>query len=342
MSDDLNNVSPGNAVSLYGQDDAMDDFPVLKAFQQYIDAEQAKARKRMMILCAFFGMLMMIVVSVFVVLLVNVSQRNQSLNDKMLDYVMKDHERRTSGSAVVVQPSQDSSAIIALTTKLEEMQKKLSDSQAQAATAAQAAAKAAEDTRPKPPSAEQLEIQQLKALLNAEKEKAKIDKERQHREEIERYRRKHYPELYVDEMEPSGEDDEEIVLPRRRKNPRPTKKAKKGAILDKDIDTLLDDLKPIGYFEEETEKNIPSASKVQPAPTQRKASQVPSQAVPKPVAPPPATVAPETAPQAPSPSVQVLSRIPHTPSQERKSIEKNSSIPVEIKGSSSLWNIPME
>lgn len=310
MNDDLNNVNPGNAVSLYGQDDAMDDFPVLKAFQQYIDAEQAKARKRMMILCAFFGMLMMIVVTVFVVLLVNVSQRNQSLNDKMLDYVMKDHERRSSGSAVVVQPSQDSSAILALTAKLEEMQKKLSDSQAQAATAVQAAAKAAEEARPKPPSAEQLEIQQLKALLNAEKEKAKIEKERKRRAEIEAYRRKHYPELYVDELDALDDEDEEIVLPRRRKVQRPVKKAKKGAALDADIDALLDDLKPIGYFEDETEKKIP-APKAKSVPAQKTAAQTPSQTV-------------------------------QPPSPVKKPAENNSSIPVEIKGSSSQWSIPLE
>ena len=29
-------------ISVYGQDNALDDFPVLKAFQQYIDAEHAK------------------------------------------------------------------------------------------------------------------------------------------------------------------------------------------------------------------------------------------------------------------------------------------------------------
>ena len=335
MNDELNNVNPGNAVSLYGQDDAMDDFPVLKAFQQYIDAEQAKARKRMMILCAFFGVLMMIVVTVFVVLLVNVSQRNQSLNDKMLDYVMKDHERRSNGSAVVVQPPQDSSAILALTAKLEEMQKKLSDSQAQAATAAQAAAKAAEEAKPKPPSPEQLEIQQLKALLSAEKEKAKIDKERKHREEIERYRRKHYPELYVDELDTTDEEDEEIVLPRRRKNLRPVKRTKKGAAPDDDIDALLDDLKPIGYFEEEIEKNIPAPKTKEEA----------KKNIPTPKAKPAtvqSTPAPKPTVQAPSQSVQVLSRILHTPSPEKESPENNSSIPVEIKGSSSQWNIPLE
>ena len=50
-------VPPQNAVSVYSQD-AMDDFPVLKAFQQYIDAEQAKAQKRMTTLCIFFALLM--------------------------------------------------------------------------------------------------------------------------------------------------------------------------------------------------------------------------------------------------------------------------------------------
>ena len=41
-----NSTEPGfdqRAVSVYGAADALDDFPVLKAFQQYIDAEQAKA-----------------------------------------------------------------------------------------------------------------------------------------------------------------------------------------------------------------------------------------------------------------------------------------------------------
>ena len=39
---DIDPEIPRNAVSIYGNNDAMDDFPVLKAFQQYIDAEHAK------------------------------------------------------------------------------------------------------------------------------------------------------------------------------------------------------------------------------------------------------------------------------------------------------------
>ena len=63
---DMNNIPPqANAVSLYGQADAMDDFPVLKAFQQYVDAEQAKAHKRLMTVCVFFTVVMTIVIAVF-------------------------------------------------------------------------------------------------------------------------------------------------------------------------------------------------------------------------------------------------------------------------------------
>ena len=104
----------------------MDDFPVLKAFQQYIDSEQAKARKRMLMLCIFFGALMVIVISVFLMLLLNVSSRNQSLNDRLVEYAMKERERMST-PIVVQQPQhqQDNSAILALTAKIEDLQKKL-------------------------------------------------------------------------------------------------------------------------------------------------------------------------------------------------------------------------
>ena len=79
---------PNNAVSIYGQGDAMDDFPVLKAFQQYIDAEQAKAQKRMTTLCIFFAIILAIVIGVFVLLLLNIGQRNNSLNEQLFQYMM--------------------------------------------------------------------------------------------------------------------------------------------------------------------------------------------------------------------------------------------------------------
>ena len=56
-----------NAVSLFGQGGGPNDFPVLKAFQEYIDAEQAKARKRMLGLCVFFILLLVVIVVTFTV-----------------------------------------------------------------------------------------------------------------------------------------------------------------------------------------------------------------------------------------------------------------------------------
>ena len=188
------------AVSVYGNGDAMDDFPVLKAFQQYIDAEQAKARKRLLAMGAFFGVLMLAVVTIFVFLLISVSNRNQQLNDRLVEFAMRE---RNTGSAVVVQPPQDSATVLALTTRLDEMNRKLIEAQTKSdkaiadaeAKVQQAAAKLAAAI-PKQPTSEELEIQRLKAQLAAEKEKAASEKARQREIELEAYRRKHYPELY--------------------------------------------------------------------------------------------------------------------------------------------------
>ena len=271
---------PGNAVRLYEQSDAMDDFPVLKAFQQYIDAEQAKARKRMLILCVFFGALMSVVIAVFLALLLNVSSRNQSLNDRLVEYAMKERERMAS-PIVVQQPQQqpsDSSAILALTTKLEELQKKLDANRAKDEAQRQAEIEAA---KPKGPTPEELEIKRLNALLAAEKEKraaekAKMDaeKERQRQIELEEYRRKNYPELYE-----------------KRTRTRPTQDddtAHKDLLME--IDKILSDGDAITYYDEDDD-----------VPKKKRAS----------------------AQKSPAP-------------------QKEYSIPVDVRGSSSRWSVPNE
>lgn len=189
------------AVSVYGgAGDAMDDFPVLKAFQQYIDAEQAKARKRLLAMGVFFGALMLVVIVIFVALLVSVSSRNQQLNDRLIEFAMKD---RQPSSAVVVQPPQDSAAVLALTAKLEALQRKVSEAQSKAdATIAEAAEKARQAAaeaakRQATETAEQLEIRRLKAQLEETQKKAAAEREKRREEELEAYRRKHYPELYA-------------------------------------------------------------------------------------------------------------------------------------------------
>ena len=275
---------PENAVRIYGQsDDAMDDFPVLKAFQQYIDSEQAKARKRMLLLCIFFGALMTVVIAVFLVLLLNVSSRNQSLNDRLVEYAMKERERMSA--PIVVQPPQQQQDNSAILSKLEEMQKRLDESREKAEVARRQAE--IEAAKPKGPSPEELEIKRLNALLAAEKEKqaaekarlaAEKEKERQHQLEIEAYRRKHYPEFYEKEKSPtkksSGSDSAHDELMQ-------------------EIDKILDDGDAITYYDEtESPKKAPSRRMKKTAP-------------------------------APVP-------------------QKEYSIPVDVRGSSSRWSIPNE
>ena len=289
QSDDIPEIDPeipGNAVRLYEQSDAMDDFPVLKAFQQYIDAEQAKARKRMLILCVFFGALMSVVIAVFLALLLNVSSRNQSLNDRLVEYAMKERERMAS--PIVVQPpqqQQDNSILLSLTAKLEDMQKRLDESRQKAEEARRQAE--IEAARPKGPTPEELEIKRLNALLAAEKEKQAAEKarqaaekERQHQLEIEAYRRKHYPEFYKKEkssVESSGSTSAHDELMQ-------------------EIDKILEDGDAITYYDEERE------------PTKKVSLRQMKKQTP-----------------APDPSPQ-----------------KEYSIPVDVRGSSSRWSVPNE
>lgn len=297
----------GSAVSLFGENnDAMEDFPVLKAFQQYIDAEQAKARKRMVALCVFFGVLMACVVSVFVVLLMTISSRNQALSDRLVDYAMKKLEQQPAQAVqppAAVQPPVENSMIKALTDKLGEVFKNLSERQAQSEKAIEeaiaSAKKAAAHAVSKPQETpEQLEIMRLKTLLAAEKEKLAEERERQRRAELEAYRRKQYPELY------------------EKKAEKPTtapKDAQKDAHKDllKEVDQILDGGEAISYFEYEDDKNEAKVDAKVEQPAKDKAP-----------APAPAP-APASAP-APSPAKP----------------EKEYSIPVDIRGSSSSWSVP--
>ena len=257
MNDSSNiDVEPGiptNAVSIV--DDSAEEFPVLKAFQQYIDAEQNKARKRMLGLCVFFGCLMTLVIVVFLFLLNGVSQRNQALNDRLFEYVIKERDRQSA--VVVQQPASDQSTIF-LTAKIEEMQKKLEQAQQKAdamenarkEAAAKAATEAAiEAEKQKAKLREEIEVARLKAELKAEREKAAAEREKKRQEELEAYRRKYYPELYESPRPKAKEQAKE-------RKPLPDDEAK----VDKEIDELLtglDDNQAITYFEEENEEGKP-------------------------------------------------------------------------------------
>jgi len=232
MNENMTDVEPGieeRAVNVY-QSDAADDFPVLKAFQQYIDAEQTKARKRMMLICIFFSFVLTVVIGVFVGLLLMASSRNQSLNDRLVEYAMKDRER----SPVIVQPPKDDSLLLALSNRLDGITKVLAENQARTEkAAAEEAAKAAEADK-KRKTAEALEIERLKALLAAEKEKASAEREKNRQAELEAYRRAHYPEFY-EKQKPTRKTEEEDA--------------------DREIESIIKDIKAIDYFDEEEDSD---------------------------------------------------------------------------------------
>src|SRR5574344_316199 len=187
---------PNNAVSVYNEQDAMDNFPVLKAFQQYIDAEQTKARKRLIFLCVFFGLLMAGVISVFVSLLMAAGEKNQQLNDKLFEYVMQDR-----GRPVVQQPQSDA-ALKVITDTLGNLQKQLADQQAKNAELSEKMTKKPEGPTPdqvalqRRMDAESDKLKKATALLLSERNKLSEQKEELRRLEVELQRRRLYPEYY--------------------------------------------------------------------------------------------------------------------------------------------------
>ena len=246
---DVNSGIPRNAVSVYTQDSGMDDFPVLKAFQQYIDAEQAKARKRLVTMGIFFALLTGAVIAIFVAMLATLSQRNQLLNDRLVEFAMSERNRPQSAPVVVQsttpqQPS-DAAALQALSAKLDEMQEKFAEREKKAEEAQKAAAE-----KPAGPTPEQQEIARLKALLDVERQKAAAEAERRRQEELEAYRRKHYPELY---RQPAPQRPEQTLK----------KTTRESSNTHDEIDevlNLLDENDAIDYFKEEE----PTQSKVRP------------------------------------------------------------------------------
>jgi len=244
MNEKMNDIDPRmadtSAVSVY-ETNGVDDFPVLKAFQQYIDAEQAKARKRMLMVCGVFGFVLIIVIAVFVVLLVNAGSRNQAMNDRLLEYVMKDREHRTSAPVVVQQP-QDNSALIELTKKLEEMKKSIAEKQSEKTPVPMSAVPVAVVEERKGSSAESIEIERLKVLLAAEKEKTASEREKKKELELEAYRREHYPELYGMKRQQPSRSRQSLI--------------REEAEADREIESILDDTKAINYFDDEEDDEI--------------------------------------------------------------------------------------
>jgi hypothetical protein len=213
----LSDPLQSNAVSVY-QDGAMDDFPILKAFQQYIDAEQEKARKRMVTLCICFAVLTGIVITVFMALLYAMNERNQSLNDRLVEYAIKDRERDRQNAAAFQQPREEQSAaaLKAMTEALAAIQKRLADdphvtpAPARGPTAEQRAQEARQRAEAERLLREKIQIETERKLLAEEKERLR-------KEEVERQRRRLYPDYYAKkEADAAGKAAPAAPAPRKK------------------------------------------------------------------------------------------------------------------------------
>lgn len=246
---------PENAISVYNQgNEAMDDFPILRAFQQYVEREQEKSRRRVTTITIVFLLVIAGICGLFVYLLQISSMRNQVLSDRLVEYAMQEADRRAATPPPVVKDEASIAAITALSTKIEEMQNRMieklretpiaveakADTSSADAEAAKAAAEQAE--------AAAKEIRALKAQLAAERRKAESTPRSPSPEELEAYRRKHYPELYAPKPEPIVEPEPIDEAPLDdRKSSKETRQLPKTIEADDDAINYFDDVEDDAY-----------------------------------------------------------------------------------------------
>ncbi|MBR6733885.1 MAG: hypothetical protein IKL96_05750 [Kiritimatiellae bacterium] len=212
-------MSSATAVRIYERADASTEFPVLKAFQEYLEAEQAKAHKRMLSLSIFFIVLLVIVVLTFSVIALFMINRNQTLSDRLMDIALRERitpavQPAPAPVVNVQQPAQppvdDGARMKPILEKLEAMQAEIARARAAAAAAethAKAQPAAPATPREDPQSAklradaarEASELAKQQAAVKAAREKLKVEQELLRKEQIEQQRRRLYPEYYAQE-----------------------------------------------------------------------------------------------------------------------------------------------
>lgn len=233
------------------------DFPVLKAFQEYIDAEQAKARKRMLGLSVFFIILLVVVVCTFALVLTVVVNRNQALSDKLLDYALNDSRRSSQPPVQVVapQPQVTQSALQDVMKPIIERLEREQDAMKSAYEKQQKDAQALSDAREK---AHNEELRKAREELKRERELAKKEAERQ--AQIERHRQKLYPDYY-NVVEGSGRalPSEPPELRQQQPKPVPERPAARQTQTKaaSPSSPSLSDIKPITYFDSDDEDGVP-------------------------------------------------------------------------------------
>lgn len=233
------------------------DFPVLKAFQEYIDAEQAKARKRMLGLSVFFIILLVVVVCTFALVLTVVVNRNQALSDKLLDYALNDSRRSSQPPVQVVAPQpQPQVSQSALQDMMKPIIERLEREQAAMKSAyekQQENAKALAEAKEK---AQSEELRKAREELRRERELAKREADRQ--AEIERHRRRLYPDYYnAREEAPRPSRTVQPAEPIQREQPKSRDIKPSSTPKEKTSTPSLSDIKPITYFDSADDDGVP-------------------------------------------------------------------------------------
>ncbi len=216
INDSQEAPQPANAVSIFGSTGNSNDFPVLKAFQEYIDAEQVKARKRMLGLSVFFILLLVVVVVTFTLVMTSVINRNQTLSDRLLDIALR--EKPSSAQPVVnvqqpvpqpvvqplVQPMSQAEALKPVLEKFDKLAETLAKNQVplpMAAPAPVVVTTAAPSPVVQQPSAESQEVTRLREELRREKEARESERKKAEEDkrqaEKEAFLRRQYPDYYA-------------------------------------------------------------------------------------------------------------------------------------------------
>ncbi len=371
--------SATNAVSLFGQSGGVNDFPVLKAFQEYIDAEQAKARKRMLGLSVFFILLLIVVVITFTLVITSVIARNQQLSDRLLDIALRD---KTSAQPVVnVQspaPTVESAELVRLREELRREKEEIKAEQAKrdevrfnklldAISKPQQQPVAAPTpvvvtTSPssvlQPAAAETAELARLREELRREKEERQAEqakaKEEKRKAEIEAHRRRLYPEYYAQEdarkaaSEAAAEPVRPVEPPRRAAPPLPKPKPVPVTEQPPQPQTQAQKLramKPVSYFDSSAPAEDPELEellKKRPAP-QAKPPSKPA-VNPKPQQPTTAKPAAAARPAVPQPSTKPApkptAQPAATPAAQRPAQPEKKTETLAIGGAADGSSIP--
>ena len=248
-----------NTLSIIPSDGATNEFPVLKAFQEYIDAEQSKARKRMLGLSVFFIVLLIVVVITFVLVLTTVVNRNQALSDRLLDYALKEREHVVQ-SAPAPQPAPAPVPQISPQEVLKPFIDRLEREQAAMKASYEKQQKEAEAKAAAQEAARNEEMRKVRAELEKERERAKKENDRQ--EAIERHRRRLYPDYY---RLPDTAPTQPAATP-APSTPAPAPTAQKApsqptstspATPQKKPESPLSKIKPVTYFNMDDEESVP-------------------------------------------------------------------------------------